>query len=185
MMKSFVCVNFAYMIFSVGVTHGQIYGVQSGNVTLSGKGSDEIIKAESSSLDGRFNLISKGFHFEQALEMFCFSHGNGQKKYADENYWETGKFSKATFTGEIINDIDLSRNGTFKVTAKGRFNIHGVTKPIKIPAVVTITNGMIVITSKFSIYLSDYNIKILQLLSHKVSDEFEVEVSMRMAAVNF
>jgi hypothetical protein len=172
------------LLLVASVAPGQIYSGQKGKVKLRGEAPQEIITAESASLAGKLDASSRKFNFKQPMNMFTFSQGDLQKKHAEESYFEVKQFPSATFTGEIINDINLDANGIYNVTAKGRFGMHGVEKEMKIPAVITIEDGKITITAKFSIYLSDYNIKIPRLVSLKVSQEFSVDLSLKMSKAN-
>jgi hypothetical protein len=47
------------------------------------------------------------------------------QEHFNEKYLESDKFPEAMFTGKIIEDLDLSLDGTYDVRAKGNFNIHG------------------------------------------------------------
>lgn len=174
---------FYLTLFTPGA-QAQIYGGQKGKVRLRGEAPQEIITAESNALAGKLDVGSKKFNFKQPLNTFSFSQGDLQKKHAEESYFEVKQFPNATFTGEILNDITLDRNGTYNVTARGKFNMHGVEKEMKIPAVITVEEGKVTITSRFNIYLSDYNIKIPRLVSLKVSQEFTVELSLKMSNQN-
>jgi hypothetical protein len=58
--------------------------------------------------------------------------------------------------------------------------MHGVEKELKIPGVIRVENNTITITSKFSVYFSDYNIKIPRLVSLKVAQEFTVDLTLTM-----
>jgi hypothetical protein len=175
----FVCLTVATC-----VAQGQIYSGQKGKAKLRGEAPQEIITAESATLAGKLDAGSKKFNFKQPLNMFSFSQGDLQKKHAEESYFEVKQFPNATFSGEIINDINLENNGVYNVTAKGKFSMHGIEKDMKIPAVITVEEGKIMITSKFTIYLSDYNIKIPRLVSLKVSQEFSVDLSLKMNKAN-
>jgi hypothetical protein len=174
-----------YLVIATGVANGQIYSGQKGKAKLRGEAPQEIIVAESASLVGKLDVTSKKFNFKQPLNQFSFSQGDLQKKHAEESYFEVKQFPNATFAGEIINDVNLESNGVYNVTAKGRFSMHGVEKEMKIPAVITVNEGKITVTAKFTIYLSDYNIKIPRLVSLKVSQEFSVDVSLKMDKTNF
>lgn len=172
------------LVLVASIAHGQILSGQKGKVRLRGEAPQEIITAESSALAGKLDVNSKKFNFKQPLGTFSFSQGDLQKKHAEESYFEVKQFPNATFAGEIINDVTLDKNGTYNVTARGKFTMHGVEKDMKIPAVVIIEDGKATITSKFNIYLSDYNIKIPRLVSLKVSQEFTVELSLKMTNTN-
>jgi len=163
---------FVCLTFMVSIAQGQIYSGQ------------EIITAESAALAGKLDLSSKKFNFKQPMNTFSFSQGDLQKKHAEESYFEVKQYPNATFAGEIINDVALDKNGTYNVTVKGKFNMHGVEKEMKVPAVITVEDGKLSIASKFNIYLSDYNIKIPRLVSLKVSQEFTVELSLKMGNQN-
>ncbi len=175
---------FVCLTFMVSIAQGQIYSGQKGKIKLRGEAPQEIITAESAALAGKLDLSSKKFNFKQPMNTFSFSQGDLQKKHAEESYFEVKQYPNATFAGEIINDVALDKNGTYNVTVKGKFNMHGVEKEMKVPAVITVEDGKLSIASKFNIYLSDYNIKIPRLVSLKVSQEFTVELSLKMGNQN-
>ena len=160
--------------------HAQVLSGQKGIVKLVGEAPQETITAESAALVGKLDLTNRKFLFRQPLNTFSFSQGDLQKKHAEENFWEVDKFPNATFTGEIINDTDLSKDGTYSVTVRGKFKLHGIEKELKIPAVITLQNGGGAITSRFSIFLSDFNIKVPRLVSLKVAPEFIVDINLKI-----
>jgi hypothetical protein len=163
------------------VVFAQIFIGQKGAMKLRGDAPQETITAESATLIGKLDASTKRFNFKQALNAFSFSKGDLQKKHAEESYFEVDKFPNALFTGEIINDINLLKDGTYNVTVKGKFSLHGVVKEMKIPAVLIVVNGVININCKFSIFLSDFKIKVPKLVSLKVSSEFTVDFKLSMS----
>ena len=165
------------VIFQV---NAQIFSANNGTINLKGVAPKETITATSASLQGRLDPASKKFGFRQSLNNFSFSQGEMQKKDAEEMYWETDKFPYVGFKGQIINDVDLTKPGIYKVTAQGTFDMHGVQKVIKIPATVKVTANGISINAKFEVYLSDYNIKVPRLVVLKVSEKFEANISIAM-----
>jgi hypothetical protein len=166
------------------VAHAQIVSTPKGSMKLKGVAPKETIVAESNTLEGKFDIASRKLNFRQSLNQFRFSQGELQKKDAQEKYWETDKYPYATFKGSIVNDIDFSKNGEYEVTARGVLSMHGVDREAKIPATVRVTNGTIFVEASFSIYLSDYNIKIPRLVVLKVSEVFEVSASFSMSKTN-
>jgi hypothetical protein len=177
--KVYTFLSLCFMGISA-MTHGQIYSGQKGLVKLRGVAPNETITAESATLAGKLDVASKKFNFKQPLNSFTFSQGELQKKHAEESYWEIKKYPSATFSGEIINDFVITKNGEQKVTVKGKFTMHGVEKELKIPGVIKVENNTITITSKFSVYFSDYNIKIPRLVTLKVAQEFTVDLTLIM-----
>jgi hypothetical protein len=158
----------------------QVYSGKNGTVKLVGKASQETITAESNAVMGKIDATSKNFNFLQSLTQFKFSQGDLQKKDAEEMYWETDKYPHATFSGKIINDINLNADGVYKVNAIGVFSMHGVKKEMKIPATITVKNGSLSVISQFTIFLSDFKIKIPRLVVMKVSEEFQADISLTL-----
>lgn len=174
--------NYLLVVLMVlcGFTNAQIYSSQKGVTKLLGEAPKETITAQSTALVGKLDLSSGKFNFKQPMNTFSFSQGDLQKKHAEENFWEVDKYPNAMFSGVIVNDTDISKDGTYDVTVRGTFNLHGVERDVKIPAVVTVQNNTIVIQSKFYVFLSDHNIKIPAFVSLKVSPEFTVDVHLKM-----
>jgi polyisoprenoid-binding protein YceI len=162
------------------LANAQIYSGQKGTIKLTGEAPQETITAESTALVGKLDVASKKFNFRQSMNTFSFSQGDLQKKHAEESFWEVERYPYATFSGEVINDTDLAKDGTYNVTVRGKFSLHGVDKELKFPAVITMQNGTGLITTKFSIFLSDYNIKIPRLVTLKVAPEFTVDVVVKL-----
>lgn len=163
-----------------GIAQAQIYSGKDGKVKFKGIAPNETITGESATLAGKLDVSTNKFNFRQPLNSFAFSQGNLQKKDAEESYWEVDKFPNASFSGKIINDVNLAKDGVYKVTAQGTFSMHGVEKEMKIPVEITVKKGVANVNSQFSIYLSDFNIKIPRLVSLKVSEEFMVDLAIVM-----
>lgn len=176
-MKPFV---FALLVFFVHPVAAQVYSGKNGSVKLVGKASQETITAESNAVMGKIDAASKNFNFLQSLTQFKFSQGDLQKKDAEDMYWETDKYPHATFSGKIINDVNLNADGVYKVNAVGIFSMHGVKKEMKIPATITVKNGSLFVMSQFTVFLSDFKIKIPRLVVMKVSEEFQADIALTL-----
>jgi hypothetical protein len=160
--------------------NAQVYNGKNGSVKLVGKAPQETVTAESQALAGKIDVATKSFIFRQSLTQFRFSQGDLQKKDAEEIYWETDKYPAATFTGKIINDVDLKVDGVYRVHAVGIFSMHGVEKEMKIPATITVSNGTLTVASQFKLFLSDFKIKVPRLVVMKVSEEFQADIALAL-----
>src|SRR5690606_17598564 len=109
------------------------------------------------------------FRFQRAL----------MEEHFNENYMESDKFPKATFSGKILNIevIDLSKNGSYPIEISGDLTIHGVTQNIKTNGVLTVANTQLSATSTFPIRLENYKIEIPALVSDKIAKEIEIKVN--------
>ena len=95
------------------------------------------------------------------------------QEHFNENYVESDLFPKATFKGEILNFETLKDIET-KLEVKGSITIHGKRKEIIIPASFTRSENTIFVKGEFNLLLSDYNIKIPNVVAKKISKEIKV-----------
>jgi hypothetical protein len=178
--KNYVLIG---LILFSGFSQAQIFSGQKGSIKLFGEAPKETITAESGALVGKLDLSTRKFNFKQAMNTFIFSQGDLQKKHAEENFWEVSKYANATFSGEIVNDTEISKDGTYDITVRGTFNLHGVERDMKMQAVLTLQKDLVTIKSRFYVYLSDHNIKIPSFVALKVSPEFTVDVQLKMTKI--
>lgn len=114
------------------------------------------------------------------IESFDGFNNGLQKEHFRENYMETQKYENATFKGKIIEDIDLSKNGSYTIRAKGIFNIHGTEKEKLVKVKVTIKDKEILIETNFEVPLEDHNIKIPKVVNQKIASVIMVEVKANL-----
>ena len=118
-----------------------------------------------------FQVLVTGFKFKKAL----------MQEHFNENYMESSKFPKASFQGKIADPsrVDFTRDGTYNVDITGNLTMHGVTKPVTIPAVIRIVDKKLSGESKFDVKLADYKIKVPSVVSQQVSESVSLTVSCR------
>lgn len=122
-----------------------------------------------------FQVLIKSFHFEKAL----------MEEHFNENYMESDKFPKSTFTGKIINlsAINFSKNGIYDVTVEGELSIHGVINKVTTKGSVEIVTGGINANSKFNIIPEDYKIDIPGVVRNNIAKTLEVTVTMKYSPI--
>lgn len=153
-----------------------LYEVERGRIDINSNAPHEIIQAVSKKLKGLINVEKKQFAF--AVEVATFEGFNSplQREHFNENYMESFLYPQITFTGKIIEDIDLSEDGDHRVRAKGKLDIHGVSNDRIIYADVHVKNGEVNISSDFKVMLADHNIKIPRIVNDKLAKEVSLEV---------
>ena len=117
-----------------------------------------------------FEMVNKSFKFERAL----------MEEHFNENYMESGKFPKSTFSGKF-SDFDVNnftKDGSYKVTVDGDLTIHGVKKHIKQPGTIDVKGGKIYAKAKFSVKPEDYGIEIPGLVRDKIGKNMDVTVDI-------
>jgi len=121
-----------------------------------------------------FALLIKGFLFEKEL----------MQQHFNENYIESDKYPKSTFTGNYTGDVDLTRNGTYNIQVTGNLVLHGVTKSITVPATLQVQNQKLTGESRFQLKPSDFNIKIPSLVRDKIAQQIDVFVKTEFNLTN-
>jgi hypothetical protein len=113
-------------------------------------------------------VLLKGFHFEKAL----------MEEHFNENYVESGKFPKASFSGKLSNlaDVDFTKDGVYKTTVEGQFELHGVKQKMSTPAVFTIKGGAVSASCNFPVILKEYGIEIPSLVADKVGKKADIAI---------
>ena len=103
-----------------------------------------------------------------------------QREHFNENYMESKKYPKASFTGKIIEAIDFQKDGTYSIRAKGQLNIHGVEQERIIKSQLEVSGNKIKIQSTFSVPLSDHNITIPKIVYQKIAEEITITVDAEL-----
>jgi len=115
-----------------------------------------------------FTVLIKSFHFKRAL----------MEEHFNENYMESTKYPKSTFTGKITDPsfVNFGKDGSYLVSVEGDLTIHGQTRKVSTPANITVSGGKISATSTFKVMMADYKISIPGVVADKISKEAKIEV---------
>lgn len=157
---------------------GQLYFTKNGRVSFFSSTLMEDIKADNNQVisiintatgEMQFSLLNNAFHFKKAL----------MEEHFNTDYMESAKYPKSTFKGTIenISTINFVNDGVYKVTVSGNLNIHGVTKAITAPGLITIKGGKISATSVFKVKVKDYKISIPSTTKNNIADTVELTIS--------
>jgi len=117
----------------------------------------------------QFAVQMKGFEFEKAL----------MQEHFNENYVESDKYPKAEFKGTITNnsEINYAKAGTYTAKVKGKMTLHGVTKDVETTGTIKVGSGNLEAHSIFNIKLSDYKIKVPNVVKDKLSNNIKITVN--------
>lgn len=164
------------LLFATQLMHSQISICKDGVTKFVSEAPLELIKAQSNKTSGVLDAAAKSVAFSVAIESFEGFNSGLQREHFQENYMETGKYKSATFKGKIIEDVDLSKNGTYPVRVKGTFNIHGTDKEKIIKGKITVKDKELIIESAFDVPLEDHNISIPKVVNQKIASVIKVEI---------
>lgn len=115
-----------------------------------------------------FQVLIKSFEFKKAL----------MQEHFNENYMESDKFPKAKFQGNIkdFSGLDFASTKRNETVISGEMEIKGIKKPFSATATIYKENGKYILDSEFKITITEFGIEIPDLVSDKVSKEFDVSV---------
>jgi hypothetical protein len=112
-----------------------------------------------------FSVPISGFQFEKSL----------MQEHFNENYMESEKYPKATFSGKI-SGYEIGKSGWQNAKASGEMTIHGVQNPMSCEGKIRVEGNQVEIESEFPVELADYKIKIPKVVFLNIAEVVEVTV---------
>jgi len=172
-----LCVLFGGTAFQ---TKPGIFICKNGQVSFLSDAPLEMIKATSKSLSGAINITDRSFSFLVPTKSFEGFNSSLQKTHFNEDYMESEIYPNTTFKGKIIEEVDLSKPGTYPIRAKGKMNIHGVENDRIIKCILVVSGNKIDVKASFTVFLEDHNISIPSIVNQKIAEEIKLDVSLSL-----
>ncbi len=165
------------LAISLGQLKAQVFVSPQGKVHFHSNTPLEDIDATSSEGSCLINTATKHVTAKVEMKSFVFPKPLMQEHF-NENYVESDKFPNAVLEADIASPVDFKKDGTYKVTLKGTFEIHGVKKPYTIPGTLIVKGGVPYgATAAFDVKLADHNIKIPTAVIMKIAEVIKVDVN--------
>lgn len=120
-----------------------------------------------------FSIPIKSFEFEKSL----------MQEHFNENYLESDKYPKATFTGKLTG-FSKSIKVNQKATAAGTMTIHGVAQQISVEGKLMVNDEIAEIECRFPIKLEDYKIKIPKVVFYNIAEVVDVTINFKYAKID-
>jgi hypothetical protein len=158
----------------------QVYEMQKGMIRFFSDAPHELIRATAKDLRGVLDIKKKTFAFKVSNASFQGFNSPLQREHFNENYMESDVFPESSFTGKIIEDVDVSKDGEYKLRAKGKLKIHGVEQERIIDVEIRAKSGKLIVHSEFFVSLYDHNIKIPKVVYDKLAPDIHVTVGGSM-----
>tara|TARA_B100001741_G_scaffold303011_1_gene292740 strand:+ start:366 stop:902 length:537 start_codon:yes stop_codon:yes gene_type:complete len=165
------------LIFCSLFVNGQLFQSTTSKISFLSDAPLEDIYAESKKSKSVFNATEKKIVVLMKPNTFVFKNPMMQEHF-NEDYIESDKFPKATLNGDIIGDFDITNDGSYPVTVKGKLKIHGVEKYREIKGEILVKGGKVSVEAKFAIQVADHGIKIPSMKIKSIAEVVEVTVSV-------
>lgn len=173
-MKKLILVIISIITF--GFTHSQILMTKNATISFHSHTFLENVDAVNNNVMAVIDGTKKNIAFSLLMKQFDFPKKLMQTHF-NENYVESDKYPKATFSGAYSENADLTKEGSYSLTVNGKLTIHGVTRQVQLPATLTVKSGTITGTTTFKLNPTDYNIEIPFIVRDKIEKENTVKVN--------
>ena len=156
---------------------GQVFTTRTGFIGFYSKTPLEDIKAENNQVYAAVDGGKKNLAFILLLKGFIFSKELMQVHF-NENYVESDKYPKASFSGQIMGNFSPDKEGVYNVIVKGDLTLHNVTREIEAPGRLELKSGKLYGKAEFKLSPEDFNISIPSIVREKINSEITVRVDI-------
>lgn len=157
----------------------QLFSTAVGSISFFSTTPVENIEAKSAQTLSVLNVKTRELAFSVGNTSFKFQN-KLMEEHFNEKYMESEKFPQSTFKGKINEDVDLTKDGEYKVTVTGKLNIHGVEQERTIPGTVMVKDGSLILNSMFKVKEVDHKIEIPKLVVAKIAEEIDVKIEAKL-----
>lgn len=146
----------------------------------------EDFEGVTSSIDGYMlgedgNLLGTELYFE--VELNTLDTDNGLRdRHMRENYLHTDKYPQTTYEGKIFEAKKID-DKLYRVKAKGKFQVHGVTKEKTIEADIYVYDDIYHVKTKFVVTLTDHKIEVPSLMLVKIDPDMDLRLDFFLKKV--
>ena len=163
------------LIFFVTNIYSQRFITKEAEISFFSEAPIEDISAENNKVSAVYDAETKQLVFQLNISDFIFPKSLMQEHF-NENYLESEKFPKASFSG-IIDELN-------KVSiATGTLKIHGESNAVEVKGSLVKGNDSVMIEADFAIQLKDYNIKIPKIVMYNIAEEIEVTIKAKLKKI--
>lgn len=141
----------------------------------------ETITAANDRAKGVLDRADRSFAVQVPIVEFMGFNAPLQREHFNENYMVSMAWPNATFTGRIIEGIDLRVAAKHEVRAKGTLTIRGEAQERVIPCSVEVSDEGIRVRSRFEVPVADHGISIPRVVQQKVAAVVLVELDLLFA----
>jgi len=171
----------AIILFTTTLANAQKYMTKGGTIKFFSDTPMEKIEAVNRQVNSALDFSTGNFVFKVLIRGFEFEKALMQEHF-NENYMESEKFPNSTFSGKITNikDVNLGKDGLYKVVVEGDLSMHGVTNKVKVNGTIEVKGGTVAGKATFNVAPKDYNISIPQAVIKNISEAIQVDVNVSL-----
>lgn len=160
---------------------GQFFRSERTMVSFVSDAPMERIDAQTTQATAMLDVTQRSFAVQIPVGTFEGFNSPLQREHFMENYMQQSVHPNAVFKGRIIEAVDLTKPGTYRVRAKGDLLVHGVQRERIIECVLVVKEDGIAVESAFEIELAEHEIRIPRVVQQKVSPRVQVTVAIALS----
>jgi hypothetical protein len=179
-MKPSLFVLLYLLLTGAGVARAQgKYMTKTGQVSFFSASIIEDIEARNQQMAAVIDFTTSQLAFSVPIKAFVFKRTLMQEHF-NENYMESDKFPKASFSGKFValDATTLNTPGSHQVQVEGDLTIHGVTHHIQVPTILELKGSQLVAAATFTVETADYNIEIPALVRNNIAKVISIRVAL-------
>jgi YceI-like domain len=167
----------AALLLSLPLLAQQRYTTRSASIDFFSDAPLEDISAKNTQVTAAVDLLSQQMAFVATMKEFVFPDGLMQSHF-NENFVESEKYPRATFSGRILNlpENGLPSSGVVPVEVEGDLTIHGVKRHVKVPGTLEMLDKQLVAKAKFTVAPADYKIEVPSLIKEHIAKSVAITV---------
>lgn len=174
-----IAILFTVFMVTFSLANAQKYMTKGGTIKFSSDTPMEKIEAVNRQVNSALDFSTGNFVFKVLIRGFEFPKALMQEHF-NENYMESDKYPNSTFNGKITNikDVNLAKDGIYKVEADGDLSMHGVTNKVKVNGTLEVKAGKVLGIATFNVAPKDYNISIPKAVIKNISEAISVDITI-------
>ena len=169
------------ILLSASFANAQKFMTKGGTIKFSSETPMEKIEGTNRQVNSALNFTTGDFVFKVLIRGFEFEKALMQEHF-NENYMESEKFPSSEFKGKITNlkDVNLTKDGVYKVLVEGDLTIHGITNKVKVNGTLEVNAAKVIGKASFEVTPKDYNIAIPKAVIKNISEAIKVDVNVSL-----
>ncbi|RZK27304.1 MAG: YceI family protein [Hymenobacter sp.] len=156
------------------------YMTKAGHLSFFSASIMEDIEARNDKIAAVFDMSGGQIAFAVPIREFQFKRTLMQEHF-NENYMESDKYPRATFTGQVLNASQVLKqlsSGTQSVEVEGNMTIHGVTRKVVVSGTIQQRDGQLVVFAYFNVAPADYAIDVPMLVREHIAKSVSIRLNI-------
>lgn len=110
------------------------------------------------------------------IDLETFDTGISKRDKDMRRTLETDEYPFAEFFGKLVSDFDPTSTEPQKVTVRGEFSVHGVTRDIEVNGTLQKTDEGLKLNAAWTLNIEDYDIEPPGILFYRVDEDQDIEI---------